>query len=163
MIIICCGPPCSGKSFIAEHASRSLDVECISVDPLLTELIPDSDRNVNDRTVAIEEMHRRARAIAERGGTVILDSTYTRQKARRQLVDACGAFPIAIVECFVTPEVAVDRFRRRADHDAIDLTEESVRKAASEFPWSNVPGVVRNVPEVFEPVGNVSAWVAEGL
>ena len=185
VIFVCCGPPCSGKSAVAERLSEVLaanaaPVHYLTVDKLLTELIPDSDRNVNDRTFALDQMHDRAMQLATASTTVVLDSTYTRRQARTQLYESCGVLPMMIVELFVPPEVAVRRFEARGSHDAADLTAQSVRDAAAEFPWSKLPSILKYdtevtaIDEIASDLASLAstknrlfedplAWVAEGL
>ena len=96
VIVVCYGPPCSGKSTVAELLANRLNdagikAQHLSVDSILTEILPESDRNVHDRTLAINVMHQRAQTLFHDRQIVVLDSTYTRYQARKQLEDVDGS------------------------------------------------------------------------
>jgi predicted kinase len=147
-IIVVCGPPCSGKSTFGELVAAKLKgvgqpATHLSVDRILTELLPESDRNVRDRTIALNTMHQKAVALHSEGRIPILDSTYTRRQAREQLQQSCGHIPFFIVEMSVSVDIALTRFDERGRHDAVDQTHQSVHRAVLNFPWSEQPGILK--------------------
>ena len=121
-VLVLSGPPCSGKSTVgrvlASGASSSRPQRLhIEVDSLFDLLLPRSDRNRDDRMLAYDSAHLLARMFLERGTTAVLECTYARIEQRLSLVDALAGVPAAplwVVECFVSPEEAVRRFRRRS-------------------------------------------------
>lgn len=88
--------------------------------------------------LAYDTAHVLARMLVERGNTVVLECTYARHEQRASLVKAMAdlpAVPLWVVEFFVSPDEAVQRFRRR--HEATDLDEASVRERVEHFPYSD--------------------------
>jgi predicted kinase len=140
-VLVLAGPPCAGKSsvgrLLASDASRSQGIY-IEVDSLFSLLLPGSDRNRNDRMLAYDAAHVLARMLFERGMTPILECTYARYEQRASLVKAMADIPAAplwVVEFYVSPDDAVQRFRRR--HQATDLDDQLVRERAETFPYSD--------------------------
>lgn len=140
-ILVLAGPPCAGKSSVAKmlatdsSGSRRIYIE---VDSLFSLLLPESDRNRNDRMLAYDGAHLLARMLFERGLTPMLECTYSRLEQRASLLKTmadCPTAPVWVVEFFVSPDDAVQRFRRR--HQATDLDEELVRERAETFPYSD--------------------------
>lgn len=88
--------------------------------------------------LAYDAAHVLTRMLVERGQTAILECTYARLEQRVSLLKAMADLPAApkwVVELFVTPDDAVERFRQR--HQATDLDEELVRERAATFPYSD--------------------------
>ncbi len=140
-VLVLAGPPCAGKSSVgkvlATDSSRSRRIY-IEVDSLFSLLLPESDRNRNDRMLAYDAAHVLARMLFERGQTPVLECTYSRLQQRASLLKAIAEIPAAplwVVEFFVSPDDAVQRFRRR--HQATDLNEQLVRERAETFPYSD--------------------------
>lgn len=110
---------------------------------MLTEVRPDSDRSQPDRQMAYEIMHDRA-AQALRGQTsVILDSTYSRQAYRKDLLNKLGGHQIYGVELHLNPELARERFEQRHGHPGVNMTAELTEKEAAGYPWSIFSNVLR--------------------
>lgn len=140
-VLVLTGPPCSGKSSVgkvlAADSARRRGIY-IEVDSLFSLLLPGSDRNRDDRMLAYDAAHVLARMLVERGQTPILECTYARRQQRASLATAMADIPAAplwVVEFFVSPDDAVQRFRRRLQ--ATDLDEQLVREHAETFPYSD--------------------------
>jgi predicted kinase len=119
---------------LATTLGRSIFLE---VDALFSLLLPGSDRNRDDRMLAYDAAHVLARTLVERGRTVVLECTYARLEQRASLLKALADLPVTplwVVEFVVSPDDAVDRFRRR--RQATDLDEELVRERVANFPYS---------------------------
>ncbi|MGI8523706.1 MAG: AAA family ATPase [Nocardioides sp.] len=132
------GPPCAGKTSVGRALAdgSSLRTIYVEVDALFSLLLPASDRNRNDRMLAYDAAHALARLLFGRGHTPVLECTYARREQRASLLRALADIPDArlwIVDLFVSPDDAVERFRRR--HQATDLDEELVRERAETFPY----------------------------
>src|SRR5262245_25639365 len=139
-IVVLSGPPCSGKTtageVLAEERTSSGHGRIhLQVDTLFDLLFPESDRNRDDRMRAYDGAHLLARMFVDRGETVVLECTYARRDQRASLVEALAgsSAPLWVVEFFVTPNEAVNRFRER--HQATDLDEVLVRERAEAFPY----------------------------
>jgi predicted kinase len=139
-VLVLTGPPCAGKSSVgpvlaaAPRDNRRIYLE---VDSLFSLLLPESDRNRTDRMLAYDATHALALLLLERGHTPVLECTYARREQRASLVKAMAdtsAAPLWVVEFFLSPDDAVQRFRRR--DQATDLDEELVRERAEAFPYS---------------------------
>lgn len=137
-LLVVSGPPCSGKSSLAAALSKELRFHWIEVDRVLSSLIPKSDRRKSHRDIA----HRAAFLIAEKllslSRPVILDATY-RTFAQRKSVETCAlkaGAQLYLIQCQVSPQEAVDRYRRRSNHPAIDLNPARIRRLADRYPYS---------------------------
>ena len=135
------GPPCSGKSSVgrilaAEPPTSPRRQIYIEVDSLFTLMLPRSDRSRDDRMLAYDAAHLLTRMLLGRGENVVLECTYARREQRASLVKALADLPSAplqVVELFISPDDAVQRFRLR--DQATDLDEQSVRERAEAFPY----------------------------
>lgn len=135
----------------------------LEVDALFGLLFPASNRNRDDRMRAYDGAHLLARMFVDRGETVFLECTYARRDQRASLLEtlANSAAPLWIVEFFVTPDEAVNRFRER--RQATDLNEELVRERADAFPYSDQALRVESsfgAPE--EHARRIITWLQQG-
>jgi predicted kinase len=88
--------------------------------------------------LAYDAAHLLARMFFLHGQTPVLECTYSRLQQRASLVEAMAEIPSAplwIVEFSVSPDEAVQRWRRR--NQPRDLNEQLVRKRAETFPYSD--------------------------
>jgi hypothetical protein len=68
--------------------------------------------------------------------TAILDCTYSRRVVRHQLLKRLREDDgLVVVEFRVEPQVALERFRLRASHDAVDLSPQIVIERANTYPY----------------------------
>jgi predicted kinase len=122
---------------LAAHRLHSRQAVYLEVDALFLLLLPESDRNRQDRRLAYDAAHAPARTVVDRGRLAILECTYARREQRGSLSRALSTTswaPLWVVELAVAPDDAVQRFRRR--RDATDLDEGAVRERAENFPYS---------------------------
>ncbi len=165
-VLVLSGPPCSGKSSVGRvlatdsSSSRHRRIH-IEVDSLFALLLPESDRSRDDRMLAYDAAHLLARMLLERGKTVVLECTYARLEQRVSLVEALTDMPEAplwVVEFFISPGDAVQRFGQR--NEATDLDEGLVRERAEGFPYFDQ--ALRLVSSVAAPEAlaqDVTAWL----
>jgi predicted kinase len=86
--------------------------------------------------LAYDAAHLLARMLLNRGITTVLECTYARLEQRASLLKALADIPAAplwVVEFFISPDDAVQRFGQR--HQATDLDERLVRERAEAFPY----------------------------
>lgn len=164
-VLVLAGPPCAGKSSVGRvlaagpSLSRSVYIE---IDSLFSLLLPESNRNRNDRMLGYDAAHVLARMLFERGRTPVLECTYSRLQQRASLVTAMADIPEArlwVVEFYVSPDEAVQRFQRR--HQATDLVEHLVRERAETFPYSEQAlQVVSSTATPDDLARQIAAWLA---
>jgi predicted kinase len=132
------GPPCSGKTTIARELASRLRYIHLEVDRIRIGILPDSTSSLAERDIAYRAMHMLASYLLNSSQSVILDATYTRPEKIADLTELAQrtATPLFVVQCLVTPEIALARFRaRRQPHFAVDLTDEGVLRQAREYPY----------------------------
>jgi predicted kinase len=136
MLIILCGPPCTGKSTIGADLQKRLAFIHLDVDTIRQRLLPDSDQRMEDRNIAYRAMHFVAEHLVRSGQIVIVNATYNREVHRRDV--AAITTNVKLIQCRTSLETVLSRFNRRAPgHAAVDLTEGLVRELWTKFSWSN--------------------------
>jgi predicted kinase len=179
LFIAVAGPPCSGKSTLAECIASPLGAVRLEMDHFRLRLLPQSRHSVEDRDVAYRAMHLTAEIVARQSAHVVVDATYTAAPCRAGLVEAVERVNalLFLIECHVDAALAVRRFRLRGAHAAVDLTESRVAALAVEYPYFALAYPVVSSPERDLDVGQVvshlgrrpldraarTRWVASGL
>lgn len=138
LLIVLAGPPCSGKSTVAEELSRRLGVPALSMDGVRRRILPGAEHTRADREAAYRAMHLAAECALRAGGSILLDAPYGHEEDRRDLAlaEEAGGGRLLLAEFRVSPETAVERLRRRGpDAERPDLTEAIVAQAAREYPY----------------------------
>jgi len=157
VVIVIAGPPCAGKSTIAEEAARKLGIPHLSMDATRQRILPGAAHTRADRRIAYRAMLMAAELLHKAGAGVILDAPYGHEEDRAAFA---GLEPLW-VECKVSPDEAVRRLRIRGfDPERPDLTEELVRRSAEEYRYSR--GIVLDTEAL--PAGEcIERVVNEGL
>ncbi|MGA9625544.1 MAG: AAA family ATPase, partial [Bryobacteraceae bacterium] len=71
------------------------------------------------------------------GASAILDAPYGHQEDREELARIAAGADVRLIECLVSPETAVRRFRQRGpDPVRLDLTEELVGRMVREYSYA---------------------------
>lgn len=134
------GPPCSGKTTLAEALCAESRFTYLQMDEIRCILIPNSDHRKEHRQIAYRAMHFAADLLLSHGQSVIVDATYRHLRQREEIAKIADRTQAALffVQCVVPLEVAALRFRERKEtHPASDLTEQRVARLAREFPYSS--------------------------
>src|SRR5262249_31477860 len=139
VLIVFTGPPCSGKSTLAAAAARRLSIPHLSMDATRVRILPRAAHTRADRQVAYRTMHFAAELLIGARASVILDAPYGHIEDREDLARICAGVDLRRIECCVSPETAVLRFRARGpDPVRLDLTEDLVRQMVAEYPYQNL-------------------------
>ena len=139
MLLILCGPPCTGKSAIGADLQSRFGFIHLEVDAIRQRILPDSDQNIEDRNTAYRTMHLIAEHLLREGSTVVVDATYNRELHRKELAAVVKTLetPAALIQCKAPIDVVIARFKSRpAGHAALDLTEDLVRDLCTNFAYS---------------------------
>lgn len=114
-IIIFCGLMGSGKTFLSEKLIEDLkDYERFNTDEVRRILgFKTFDRK--DTPKVNEYMYTRAKKLLKVGKGVLFDSAYKTQEARDRIYQIGRNFnvPVLVVECFCSPEIAMQRIASR--------------------------------------------------
>ena len=164
-LIVLTGPPCSGKSTLAEKLAAIFAALVLDIDQIRESVIPNSRQSQEDRDIAYRCMNLVAQRLLELGaGTVILTATYSRRKPRqwlRSLADSTSA-RVCVLACQVGPEIAIARFRsRKPGHPAVDLTEDSVQRQVMNYPYG-LANVIDCAIPLHESVAKAEYYIREG-
>jgi predicted kinase len=138
MLIVFAGPPCAGKSTLATELARRRNLPVLSMDATRRRILPAAAHTRADRQVAYRAMHMAAGLLLRAGAAAILDAPYGHAEDRDDLAQTAAGADLRLIECRVSPETAVLRFRRRApDPIRLDLTETLVRQLVLAFPYTH--------------------------
>ncbi|MEK7409449.1 MAG: ATP-binding protein [Acidobacteriota bacterium] len=151
-MIVFSGPPCSGKTALAERIAFRTGIRYFQMDAVRMRLIPDGRHDKDQRDIAYRAVHLMAETILLLDQSAILDATYGPAEHRRELegIAERTRAQIFLIECRVSPETAVRRFeQRKPGHPAIDLTPQRVAEHVRDFPYS-FEGLVVDTEASFE-------------
>ena len=84
-LIVVAGPPCSGKSYLAEILANHTGIRHLEMDTIRARLMPESRHAKPDRDIAYRTMHFAAEMLLSAGHSVILDATYMPVEHRLEL------------------------------------------------------------------------------
>jgi len=167
LLIVLAGPPCSGKSTVAEGLSRRLGIPALSMDGVRRRILPGAEHTRADRQAAYRAMHLAAECALRAGGSIVLDAPYGHEEDRLDLasaVEAAGGRLLRI-EFQVSPETAAERLRRRGpDPERPDLTEAIVAQAAREYHYTGCGLLLdSDAMGADEAIDRVAAWIGRGI
>jgi len=137
MLIVFAGPPCAGKSTLAAEVARRRNLPVLAMDAIRQRILPAAAHTRADRQVAYRAMHFAAELLLGAGSSAILDAPYGHQEDRDELARIAAGADVRLIECQVSPETAVRRFRERGpDPVRLDLTEDLVREMVREYAYA---------------------------
>lgn len=159
-LIICAGPPCSGKSTVALALANKFNCRLLQMDCILSVLMPHSDWSEADRLLGYRSMLLMAGELICCARSVVLDATFTSEACRELLRSFTHELQAEthVFEIRVSPEVASRRFQTRRGHAAVDLTEKRVRELAENYPYSAAGLVLNGESPVEEIVQRVARF-----
>ncbi len=145
-ILVICGPPSSGKSFLMRAlAAERKDIKYHEMDEIRREILPGTLHDKPTRSAAYRVMHFRATRDLLEGYPVALSATYMPPEHRAEIAalalrlrlppfGASRDVPLFVVQCVCTPDRAVNRFQQREPgHAGTDLTVMRVRQLSAEY------------------------------
>jgi predicted kinase len=145
MVAVLAGPPCSGKSTAGAWMATVLPGTHLHVDALLTAILPGSNRCLEDRRLAYEIAARAIKPALDRGLSAVLDCTYSRREYRQRIVDYVPSdVRLVVIEFYIGVKVALERFKNRPAHDAIDLTPSIVADKVAGYPYGFATAIVNS-------------------
>jgi len=162
-VLVCAGPPLSGKSTVAKAFAIKKHWTYMEVDSILSLLIPSSNRCLEHRKLGYRATHRLVGVLLEFGRNVIVDCTYSRIFYRQDLVSVVNRAKgsLYLAEFYVDRENALSRFESRRGHPAIDLTEDRVSDLVAAYPYSNTGlSIDLSVINVEEAIDNISHFIS---
>ena len=130
LIVVVAGPTCTGKSTFSSRLAKELNATLLSQDQILSEILPHSDRNLEDRMKSYDVLLERATQ------PVVMEGTFSRVQHRSGLAFRFPSADFLIVELEVPLNIALERFSSRQGHPATDLTEGIVKNRNDDFPYS---------------------------
>jgi predicted kinase len=136
-LIVICGPPCSGKSWLAARIARRLAMVHLEMDDFRKRL-PASKHPRREIDLAYRAMHGAAQVILGAGYDVVLDACYGRWRQRADVQSLARRTRVRffLVQCRVSKSVARSRFSRRSrNHPAHDLTVGRVALLAGRYAY----------------------------
>ena len=139
MLLIICGPPCTGKSTIGAELQRRFGFVHLEMDAIRQRILPESDQRQEHRDVGYRAMHLVAEHLCYAGKKVAVNATYNRELHRNELATMLESISCStiLVQCMAPLETVMARFTSRpSGHAALDLTEDLVRELWSNFAYS---------------------------
>jgi predicted kinase len=163
-LLVIAGPPCSGKSTLAEAIEKRLRYRWLSIDRILGKLIPNSDHGETDRDIAYRAVHLLANELLRVGCNILVDATYGRAPHREAvaMLATTSGVSVYLIECRVSPEIAAARFRKRTYHPAVDLDESRVCHLASQYRYSGQGLIIDAEMPLSDALEQSIAYLANG-
>lgn len=164
-LIVFSGPPCSGKSALAERLSAKTGLQHFAMDKVRMRLYPEGPHTRETRQVAYRAMLLAAESLLAAGQGGILDACYGHRIDRREVEAAAVRqdAPVYLVECCVSYATALDRAARRRDvHPGTDLTPDRLRRLVEGFPYFHGGAMVDSHLGIDECMGEISSYLDHG-
>jgi predicted kinase len=166
MIIVISGPPSSGKSTLGGLLAAGRNITHLEMDAFRVRLLPEAAHTREDRQIAYRAMHYTAELLVERGHSVIVNASYSHSENRREIEEIASRREVALflVECKVSPEIAVERSReRRGSHPGLDLTDERVIDLVTGFPFFGEGLTLDSTTEIADCLRRIEEYLAAGI
>ena len=123
MIVLICGLPGTGKTFLSNKLSQYINSTVLSTDKIRKELIQKPTYTPWERALIYDVLFLLAKYLHSSGINCILDGTFNMEKSRREVKDLLN-LPNAqfyIIECICPEDLIITRLLLRQD-DYSDAT-----------------------------------------
>ncbi|MCW4023934.1 MAG: ATP-binding protein [Candidatus Bathyarchaeota archaeon] len=155
-LVITCGLPASYKTGVAEEISKMTGYPILRSDLIRIDVLKGKDifdpkvaGNMNNRMSVYDEMFRRAKTLASKGG-IILDATFITAELRERAAEiaAKNNLAFAIFETNCPQEIALERIKKRSKekYESNALTEEAYLANKKKFEPINVDALKQKYP-----------------
>lgn len=123
MIVLICGLPGTGKTFLSNKLSKYINSTVLSTDKIRKELIQKPTYTPWERALIYDVLFLLARYLHSSGINCILDGTFNMEKSRREVKDLLNLpnDQFYIIECICPEDLIITRLLLRKD-DYSDAT-----------------------------------------
>jgi predicted kinase len=123
LIILICGLPGTGKTFLSQKLSQYIDSTVLSTDKIRKELIQKPTYTPWERALIYDVLFLLTKYLHSSGITCILDGTFNMEKSRREIKDLLNLTndEFYIIECYCPEDLIITRLLLRKD-DYSDAT-----------------------------------------
>lgn len=115
MIIIICGLPGTGKTFLADTLSKQINAVVLSTDKIRKELLYKPKYTLWERSLIYDVMFLLAKYLNSAGINCILDGTFNQQRSRDEVIKKLNLKKkdLFIIECTCPENIIMSRLRDR--------------------------------------------------
>ncbi|MDX1371160.1 MAG: AAA family ATPase [Nitrososphaeraceae archaeon] len=115
MIIIICGLPGTGKSFLANTLSKRINAVVLSTDKIRKELLHKPRYSLWERSLIYDLMYLIAKYLNSAGINCILDGTFNQQRSRDEVMKKLNLKKkdLFIIECTCPEDIIMSRLMDR--------------------------------------------------
>ena len=124
MIIIVCGLPGTGKTFIARKLSKKINAVLLSTDKIRKEIIQKPKYSLWERALVYNVLFLIAKYLLSAGSNCILDGTFNRKSSRDEAIEKLDSEKneIYIIECICPEDIIFSRLQsRKKDYSDADI------------------------------------------
>jgi hypothetical protein len=123
LIVLICGLPGTGKTFLSNKLSQYIDSTVLSTDKIRKELIQKPTYTPWERALIYDVLFLLAKYLHSSGINCILDGTFNMEKSRREIKDLLNLSndQFYIIECICPEDLIITRLLLRKD-DYSDAT-----------------------------------------
>ena len=115
MLLVLCGLPATGKSFLARHLAKRLNAVHLNTDIVRREMVKEPIYSEEEKKRVYNEMIEKARKLLSEGMDVVLDGTFYRKGLRDVAEEMAGSAEqkCFLVECKCDEKTVKQRMGRR--------------------------------------------------
>ncbi|HEU5172882.1 MAG TPA: AAA family ATPase, partial [Nitrososphaeraceae archaeon] len=125
MIIIVCGLPGTGKTFLARKLSKKINAVLLSTDKIRKEIIQKPKYSLWERALVYNVLFLIAKYLLSAGTNCILDGTFNRKISRDEAIEKLDSErnDIYIIECICPEDIIFSRLQsRKRDYSDADIS-----------------------------------------